>query len=104
MRSESTVKVKISLLPPLSNIIDRERIELSLKEGSTIKTVIDTLMEIFDDKELRLLFYDEKGQLIPAWTVFINDKQIAQLRSQKALTKFVADGDEITFLFSMAGG
>ncbi len=104
MNLETIVNVEIRLLPPLSNIAGRNRIELSLKEGSTIKTVIDALLENFDNKELRSLLYDEKDQLIPPWTVFINGKQIAQLRSQKGLTKSIADGDVITFLFSMAGG
>jgi molybdopterin converting factor small subunit len=101
---ESTVNVEVRLLPPLSNIIGRNRIELSLKEGSTIKEVVAALLESFNNRELRPLLYDEKDQLIPAWTVFINGKQIAQLRSQKTLTKSITDGDEITFLFSMAGG
>jgi molybdopterin converting factor small subunit len=98
------IRVEVRLLPPLGNTAGRERVTLTLTRGATIQTVIDELLRQFDDPVFRLHLYDTEGRLIPAWRAFINEKPGVRIASREGLSAPVADGDEITFLLSLAGG
>jgi len=104
LRSEPGIEVEVRLLPPLSNTAGREKVKLTLGEGATVEGVIAALLERFDDPEFRLHLYDTDGRFIPAWRAFINGRPIKRLVSPEGRTTPVSDGDEITFLLSLAGG
>ncbi len=104
MVDEKTIEVEVQLLPPLSNTAGRERVKLTLREGATIQAVIEALLERFGDPQFRLHLYDTRGQLIPAWCAFVNGRPAARFGSPEGPATPVMDGDEITFLLSLAGG
>ena len=104
MPTEAPIEVEVRLLPPLSNTARRERVKLTLKDGATVQEVIDAMVERFDDPKFRLHLYDDKGRLIPAWSVFIKGHSPIRLNSREGPNTPVADGDEVTFILNIAGG
>jgi molybdopterin converting factor small subunit len=98
------ITVAVSLLPPLSNTAGRDRVTLDLNAGATVRTVIDALVARFDNPEFRLHLYDTEGRLIPAWRAFINNQAPVRIATREGGAAPVSDGDEITFLLSLAGG
>ncbi len=104
MAAEAAIQVEVRLLPPLSNTAGRQRVKLTLQAGATLEAVVDALLERFDDPEFRLHLYDIEGRLIPSWRAFVNGQPTERLGTRKGRTTLVSDGDEITFLLSLAGG
>ena len=101
---ESAISVEIHLFPPLNNTAHRDKVKLTLKQGATLQRVIDALLKRFDTPAFRLHLYDTAGRLIPAWSVFINDRPAVRLGSREGPAMPVSDGDEITFILGLAGG
>jgi len=100
--SEDSIDVEVRLLPPLSNTARQERIKLTLRKDSTLQLVIDGLAERFGSQFRRHL-YDDRGQVIPSWVVFINGRPV-HLNRPEALATSVNEGDSISFLLALAGG
>jgi molybdopterin converting factor small subunit len=100
----AAIEVEVRLLPPLSNTAGRDRVKLHLEAGATVRTVIDALLERFDDPQFRLHLYDTEGRPIPAWRAFINKQPAVRVATREGAATPVADGDEITLLLSLAGG
>ena len=96
--------IAVRLLPPLSTTAGCERVKLELDEGATVGDVIDALVARFDDARFRLHLYDTEGRLIPAWRVFFEGRSSVSLGSRNGTAAPVMDGDELTFLLSLAGG
>jgi hypothetical protein len=98
------IDVEVFLMPPLSNTAGRERVKLRMEAGATLQTVIDMLVDRFDDPGFRLHLYDTEGRVIPAWRVFIGGRKPVRLGGRDGLATQVSNGDEITFLLGLAGG
>ena len=97
------IEVQVELLPPLSTTAGRDRVKLSLNGESTIRGVIEALVERFDSPEFWHHLYDTQGRIIPGWCVFVNGRPVP-LNSRKGPSTPVNDGDEISFLLNLAGG
>ncbi len=103
MSQASSIVVRVSLLPPLSDTAGREQVKLVLSAPATLGGVIDGLLSRFPDPKFRLHLYDTDGRLIPAWSAFINGKLAPLSRGQGLMTP-VEEGDEVCFLLNLAGG
>ena len=97
-------RVEVRLLPPLSTTAGCERVKLELEVGATVGDVIDALVARFDDPRFRLHLFDTEGRLIPAWRVFFKGGSSVSLGSRNGPGAQVVDGEELTFLLSLAGG
>lgn len=93
------MRVAVKILPPADGI--RQDFELILPVGASIQDAIDELARIFGEK--RLLLVNEKGKLIPAWRVFINDR-ILDNSEEKYQSTPLSCGDNLLLLLALAGG
>lgn len=93
------MKVAVKILPPADG--KRQDIELELPEGASIQDAIDELAFHFGEK--KLLLVNEKGGLIPAWRVFLNDRMIDNTED-RYYTISLDYGDKLLLLLALAGG
>ncbi len=69
---------------------------------ATVGDVLEALAEQYG-AEMRRYLYDTSGNVVPAWTAFVNDVPV-QLNSDEVLETPVSDGDEIALILNLAGG
>ena len=103
MAEPKSVEVRVRFLPPLSSTVGRDSVGLMLEGEPTVQTVIDALVQRFDNSKFRDHLYDTKGRMIPVWCVLVNGRTVA-LNDPEGATTAVEDGDEVTFLLNLAGG
>jgi molybdopterin converting factor small subunit len=96
------MKLHLRLYPPLNTAARRDTLELSLEGEVTIQRLIDDLVERFGS-EFRQHLYDDRGRIVPAWCLFVNERPV-HFNRPEALTTPLADGDELGFLLALAGG
>ena len=97
------MRVTIKLYPPLNTAAGRSDVELDVDGPATLRAIIDQLCERFG-QVFRGYLFDDKGAIIPAWCVFINDQRPTHCNRSGALETPVADGDKLSFLLALAGG
>lgn len=97
------MSVHVKLYPPLNTAIGASRVELPADGLETVKDLIMKLTEKFGENFRRCLF-ETDGRIIPAWCVFVNNRQPVHFNRSDALQTPVSDGDEVAFLLALAGG
>lgn len=95
--------IQVKFYPPLNTAAGRCRIEISTEGLATVQDLINRLLEQYG-QEVRHILFDNKGRIIPAWCVFINNRQPVHFNRPEALETVVADGDTVVFLLALAGG
>lgn len=93
-------EVKVSFLSLLSDLTGVDEIDLSFDEDSTIKNVLEKLIEMFG-KEFENTIFSSPETLNEYILIGLNGKDI---RSIKNLKTPINRGDEVTFLPAIAGG
>lgn len=96
------METRLKLFSPLAEAAGVSEWTLHLKDGATLQTVVEALVDRFGD-EMRRHLFDTGGRLIPSWAVFLNQRVI-MLNQPGALKTPVLAGDEITFILNIAGG
>lgn len=96
------MKLRVKLFPPLNNTAGQSQVTVELNGEATIQHVIDALVAEFGS-QFRQHLYDDRGQIVPAWSVFVNHRPV-QLNRQENLNTPVQDGDELAFILNIAGG
>ncbi|UCC18999.1 MAG: MoaD/ThiS family protein [Promethearchaeota archaeon] len=94
------IKIKISFLSLLADIINEEEIILSIKEDSTIKDALIILSSKFGNL-LRETIFTSSETLNNYIILGLNGKDIRTLDN---LNTLLHHGDEISFLPAIAGG
>lgn len=94
------IKINISFLSLLADIISEEEIVLSIKEDSTIKDVLNILSKKYGNL-LRETIFTSSETLNNYIIIGLNGRDIRSLDNFKTL---LHDGDKISFLPAIAGG
>lgn len=90
------------MFPPLSLTAGLREFTMEMPANATLEEVIENLIARFGEK-FRLHLYDERGKIIPSWSVFRN-KDMIQLNKPSALSTKIEDGDTLGFILNIAGG
>ena len=93
------MEITVKILPPADG--RRQEVRLVLPEKATIQEAVEALAKIFGEK--RQLLVNEKGQLLPAWRVFLNEKLLDNNEGTYQTT-VLSQGDNLVLLLALAGG
>ena len=96
------METRLKLFSPLAEAAGAPELTLTLKDGTTLKTLVEVLVDRFGD-EMKKHLFDTEGRIIPSWAVFLNERVI-MLNQPGALETPVLPRDEITFILNIAGG
>ena len=94
------IKIKISFLSLLADIVNEEEITLSIREDSTVEDALIILSKKFGNK-LRETIFTSSDTLNNYIILGLNGKDIRSFDNLKTL---LHNGDEISFLPAIAGG
>lgn len=92
--------IRTLFLSVLADIIGKEEIVLSIEENSTIKIVLEMLIERFG-KQFKNAIFISQDTLNKYIIIGVNGKDI---RSLNNLNTLIREGDEVVFLPAIAGG
>lgn len=92
------MKIKIKLLKPFSDTIQKNILELDFN-GITVKDLISVIINKYP--QLKDEFYTNTGALTDYLAIFVNDKPISALKGLNAQLK---NGDELLFFVPISGG
>ena len=95
------IQVKVHTILNLKKIIGRGDIDLTMKKGSTVKDVLNTMVETYGEPLTAQLF-DSGGGLFPYIRLMVNGRDIAFL--EKKMETALQEGDEILILPPVGGG
>jgi MoaD family protein len=93
------IKIKISFLSLLADIVNEKEIILSIKEDSRIKNVLELLSRKFGN--IRETMFNSAETLNSYIILGLNGKNVHSLDN---LNTILHNGDEISFLPAIAGG
>ena len=94
------IKIKISFLSLLADIVNEEEITLSIREDSTVEDALIILSKKFGNK-LRETIFTSSDTLNNYIILGLNGKDVRSFDNLKTL---LHNGDEISFLPAIAGG
>ena len=92
------MKLKIKLLKPFSDAIDKDEIELDFN-GSTFEDLLKLLVDRYP--KLKKEFYTKTDELTDYMCVFVNDKPISALNG---INTRLENDDELLFFIPISGG
>ncbi|MBN1833007.1 MAG: MoaD/ThiS family protein [Deltaproteobacteria bacterium] len=95
------IQVKVHTILNLKKILGRGDIDLTMKEGSTVKDVLMTMVETYGDSLTDQLF-DSEGGLLPYIRLMVNGRDIVFL--EKKMETALQEGDEVLILPPVGGG
>ncbi|MFX1570528.1 MAG: MoaD/ThiS family protein [Promethearchaeota archaeon] len=94
------IKVKISFLSLLADIVNEEELILSIKGDSTVKDILNILSREYGTKFKETIF--TSSDILSNYILLgLNGRDI---RSLDNLNTLLHNGDEISFLPAIAGG
>ena len=93
------MKIKFKSFGPLRRVIKGKIIELEVPENSTVREVIDKVLEIYGEEAKRLVLDRDmiSGNLI----LMLNQRDVDTISGEETLVK---DGDEVVLLPHVQGG
>lgn len=92
------MKIKVRAFASFREILGKE-IEIELKEGSTVRDLLETLAS--SSPKLSEAAFNDSGDLLDYVLLMINRKRIDPLDLEGAVLK---DGDEVAIFPPVAGG
>lgn len=95
------MRVKIYTILTLKEVIGQRELEISLKEGKTVKDLVDWMVETWGEKLSVHLFQPGTDQLLPHIRLMVNGRDIKFLNGMETAFQ---DGDEFLMLPLVAGG
>ncbi|MFX0033701.1 MAG: MoaD/ThiS family protein, partial [Candidatus Hermodarchaeota archaeon] len=84
----------------ISDVTNKDELKLTIEEESTVKEVVDKIIQYFG-KKFRELILKNPNEINDYIIIAKNGKDV---RSLNNLNTFLQDGDEISFLPAIAGG
>ena len=93
------LKVKFKSFGPLRRVIQGKVIEIEIPEESTVRQVIDKILEMYGEDAKRLVLDGNRisGNLI----LMLNQKDVDTIAGEETIVK---EGDEIVILPHVQGG
>lgn len=91
------MKVVTKYLAPISNVLNKIAEEVEVKEGATLKDLIDLLSAKYG-RRLKDHFFDDKMEFKPKFIISINGESITDPHVE------LRDGDHVYFVQPVAGG
>jgi molybdopterin converting factor small subunit len=87
-------------------LIDRPRVEVTLPEGATLRTLLETLGEQFGERVRRQLFAADGWHLGDTICLAVNDRIVAEGALGSPLKSLGSDRPEVSLavVFAIAGG
>lgn len=95
------IKVKVSTILSIKNVIGEREFEVLLPEGSTVKDLIAWMINKWGEKLSSHLFHPETNQPLSHIRFMVNGRLIEFLNGMETDLK---DGDEFLILPVVAGG
>ena len=92
------MKLKIKLLKPFSDAVDKSELELDF-DGTTLEDMLKVLVNRYP--KLKKEFYTKTDELTDYMCMFVNDKPISALNGINTELK---NGDELLFFIPVSGG
>jgi MoaD family protein len=93
------MKVKFKSFGPLRRVLKGKVIEIDIPENSTVRQVVDRILEIYGKDAKRLILDGDRisGNLI----LMLNQKDVDTIAGEKTIVK---EGDEVVILPHVQGG
>lgn len=93
------MKVKFKSFGPLRRVLKGKVIEIDIPENSTVRQVVDKILEIYGKAAKRLILDGDRisGNLI----LMLNQKDVDTIAGEKTIVK---EGDEVVILPHVQGG
>jgi molybdopterin synthase sulfur carrier subunit len=95
------VKVTIHTILALKQVIGNRETEIDLPEGTTVKSLLAQMVEIWGDQLSPHLFQPGSDLLFPYIRIMVNGQAIQFL---KGVETVLGEGDEVLLLPLAAGG
>lgn len=95
------ITVKLHSILDIKKIIGQGEIEISLKEGSTAQTLLETMLERWGKALSGAIFEPDSTRLLPYIRLMVNGRDIAFLNGLETVLK---EHDEILLLPPVSGG
>lgn len=92
--------VTVRTMFDMARIMGRQSVQLDVKPGATVRTVLEALISAYNGLEGRL-FEAGTGALLPYLFIEMNGRDI---RALQGLETLVQDGDALSVLIPVAGG
>jgi MoaD family protein len=86
----------------LRNIIRKERVEIEIKNGFTVREVIDRLIDLYGPSLRDALIDPERGDIRSFYWILLNGMDIRAL--EKGIDTELKGGEIISIMQSVAGG
>ncbi|MFX0147335.1 MAG: MoaD/ThiS family protein [Candidatus Hodarchaeota archaeon] len=94
------IEIRIYFFSVISDVTNKDELKLTIEEESTVKEVVDKIIQYFG-KKFRELILKNPNEINDYIIIAKNGKDV---RSLNNLNTFLQDGDEISFLPAIAGG
>ncbi len=95
------IKVKIYTILTLKKILGQREFDVSLPNGSTVKSLMSWMVEKWGDDLAPHLFYPGSDRLLPQIRLLVNGRDIQFLNGVETV---LHDGDEFSMLPILTGG
>ncbi len=95
------MKVKVYTILTLKKILGQREFDVSLPEGSTVKSLMSWMVEKWGDDLAPHLFYPGSDHLLPQIRLLVNGRDIQFLNGVETV---LHDGDEFSMLPILTGG
>jgi len=97
----NVIRIKIYTILTLKKILGQRELEVSLREGSTVKDLISWMIQTWGDPLSLQLFHPGTDRLLPQIRLMVNGRDIQFL---KGVDTVLCDGDEFSILPILTGG
>jgi sulfur-carrier protein len=95
------ITVKVHTILDIKKIIGKGEVEIPLKQGSTVQTLLETLLERWGKALADAVFEPESTRLFPYIRLMVNGRDIAFLNGLETVLR---EQDEILLLPPVSGG
>jgi MoaD family protein len=94
------LQVTFKSFGPIRRLLQKQVIELEVSEGTNVRQVVDTIIQINGDRLRRLIL--NEGEISGNLIVLLNKRDAANLKD--GLCTVLSDGDEVALLPHVQGG
>ena len=101
LSGKAVIKVKIYTILTLKQILGQREFEVSIQEGSTVKTLLSWMIQKWGDRLSPHLFQPESDRVLPHIRLLVNGRDIQFLNGVETV---LHDGDEFSILPILTGG
>ncbi len=101
MIAEDLIKVKIQTILTLKKVLGQRELEVSIREGSTVKDLLLWMIQRWGDALSPHLFYPGSRRLLPQIRLLVNGQDIHFLNG---IDTILHEGDQFSLLPILTGG